>query len=65
MKQVTASSQVTVLEAGPAAAAGATGKSWAWLNANAKKPQHYRGEFLGPQSRIAALSCSPTPVTPL
>jgi hypothetical protein len=34
------------LEAGPAAAAGATGKSWAWLNANAKKPQHYRGETL-------------------
>lgn len=34
--------KVTVLEAGPAAAAGATGKSWAWLNANAKKPIHYR-----------------------
>jgi hypothetical protein len=36
--------QVMVLEAAPAAATGATGKSWAWLNANAKKPLHYRGE---------------------
>lgn len=34
--------KVTVLEAAPAPAAGATGKSWAWLNANAKKPAEYR-----------------------
>lgn len=34
--------QVTVLEAAAAPAAGATGKSWAWLNANAKEPRHYR-----------------------
>lgn len=33
-----------MLEAAPAPAAGATGKSWAWLNANAKEPAHYRGE---------------------
>lgn len=31
-----------MLEAAPAPAAGATGRSWAWLNANAKKPAGYR-----------------------
>lgn len=34
--------QVTVLEASPHPAAGASGKSWAWLNANHKQPAHYR-----------------------
>jgi glycine/D-amino acid oxidase-like deaminating enzyme len=34
--------KVTVLEAAPAPTTGATGASWAWLNANAKHPRHYR-----------------------
>jgi glycine/D-amino acid oxidase-like deaminating enzyme len=38
--------QVTVLEAGPGPASGATGKSWAWLNANRKRPVPYRGKSL-------------------
>lgn len=38
------SGQVTVVESAAAPATAATGKSWAWLNANYKKPKHYRGE---------------------
>ncbi|KAL0045603.1 hypothetical protein WJX82_011039 [Trebouxia sp. C0006] len=33
---------VTVLEGSAQPAAGASGKSWAWLNANHKQPAHYR-----------------------
>ncbi|KAL0021768.1 hypothetical protein WJX79_006996 [Trebouxia sp. C0005] len=33
---------VTIVEASAQPAAGASGKSWAWLNANRKQPAHYR-----------------------
>ena len=36
--------KVTVLEAGPRPAEGATAKTWAWLNANKKSPPHYKGK---------------------
>ena len=34
-------SQVTLVD--PAPFSGATGISWAWLNANKKNPRHYKG----------------------
>ena len=34
--------RVSVLEAASGPAQGASGKSWAWLNANRKEPQEYK-----------------------
>ena len=36
--------KVTILDAEFAPASQATGRSWAWLNANRKEPEHYKGE---------------------
>ena len=36
--------KVTLLDGAPHAASAASGESWAWLNANRKAPEHYRGE---------------------
>ena len=36
--------KVTLLDAAPHAASAASGESWAWLNANRKAPDHYRGK---------------------
>ena len=40
--------RVTVLEAAQRPAEGATAKSWAWLNANRKTPNHYAGVYYPP-----------------
>ena len=37
--------KVTLLDASPHAASAASGESWAWLNANRKAPEHYRGMY--------------------
>ncbi len=36
--------KVTLLDAAPHAASAASKESWAWLNANRKAPDHYRGK---------------------
>lgn len=41
---------VTVLDGASKPAEGATGKSWAWLNANRKTPVHYKGRHASPAS---------------
>ena len=35
--------KVTLLDSASHAASAASGESWAWLNANRKAPEHYRG----------------------
>ena len=44
--------KVTIIEAAPRPAEGATAKTWAWLNANKKSPPHYKGESLVRSSKL-------------
>ena len=44
--------KVTLLEASPHPASAASGESWAWLNANRKSPDHYRGKGIDMPCRM-------------